>query len=112
MCIAAVLTGTKKKKEDECIPDKLVMSLCLSLCLNIIVLGLHQAFVYGALTGWLMLPILWAIYNAIPPLLFFGMVFIPDTDSFHNMCFWLQLLSMGSGLGAVVCLWFVVPVVY
>jgi hypothetical protein len=41
----------KAKKEDECIPDKLVMSLCLSLCLNTIVLGLHQAYVRGALTG-------------------------------------------------------------
>jgi hypothetical protein len=106
------LAGAKKKKEDECIPDKLVMSLYLSLCLNTIVLGLHQAYVRGALTGWVMLPILWAIYNAIPPVLFFGYVFFPDTDSFHNMCFWLQLVSMASALGAIVCLWFVMPVVY
>lgn len=88
------------------------MSLCLSLCLNTIVLGLHQAYTRGGLTGWLMVPIFWAVYNAIPPLLFFGFVFNQGTDAFHNMCFWLQLLSIGSGLGAVVSLWFVVPVVY
>jgi hypothetical protein len=39
-------------------------------------------------------------------------VFFPGTDSLHNLCFWLQLVNMASGLGAVVCLWFVVPVVY
>jgi hypothetical protein len=31
-----------QKKEDECIPDKLFMALCLSLCVNTLVLGLHQ----------------------------------------------------------------------
>jgi hypothetical protein len=37
----AVCTGPQKK-EDECIPDKLFMALCLSLCVNTLVLGLHQ----------------------------------------------------------------------
>lgn len=106
------LAGAKKQKEDECIPDKLVMSLVMSLCLNTIVLGLHQAYVRGALTGWLMLPIIWAVYNCIPPVLFWGNVLFPGTSGFHNLCFWLQLASMASGLAAVVCLWFVIPVVY
>uniref|UniRef100_A0A383V9F4 Glycosyltransferase 2-like domain-containing protein n=1 Tax=Tetradesmus obliquus TaxID=3088 RepID=A0A383V9F4_TETOB len=100
-----------QKKEDECIPDKLFMALCLSLCANTLVLGLHQVYVYQALTAWLALPMLWALYNAVPPLLFFGSLFL-SSDGLHNMCFWMQFVSMLSGLGAVVCLWFVVPVVY
>eukprot|EP00879_Flechtneria_rotunda_P011197 GHRR01011695.1.p1 GENE.GHRR01011695.1~~GHRR01011695.1.p1 ORF type:complete len:695 (+),score=198.24 GHRR01011695.1:342-2426(+) len=100
-----------QKKEDECIPDKIFMFLCLSLCINTLVLGLHQVFVFKALRAWLALPMLWAIYNAVPPILFFGSLFA-STDNLHNMCFWLQWISMGSGLGAVLCLWFVVPVVY
>jgi hypothetical protein len=54
---------------------------------------------------------LWAIYNAVPPCLFFGYLFA-STDTLHNMCFWLQLVQMLCGLGAVVCLWFVAPVAY
>jgi hypothetical protein len=70
-----------------------------------------QVYVYKALTAWLALPMLWALYNAVPPMLFFGSLFL-STDSLHNMCFWMQFVSMLSGLGAAVCLWFVVPVVY
>jgi hypothetical protein len=29
-------------QEDECIADKLVMALCLSVCVNTMVLGLHE----------------------------------------------------------------------
>jgi hypothetical protein len=108
----AAAAAKKKEKEEAVIPDKLVMSLCLSLCLHTIVLGLHQGYVQGRLTGWLLLPMLWATYNAVPPVLFFGYVFAQDSQLFVNLCFWLQLVSMASALAAIVCLWFVVPVVY
>eukprot|EP00775_Hariotina_reticulata_P006654 gene6654-6879_t len=100
-----------QKAEDECIPDKIFMFLCLSICLNTLCLGLHQVYVFRTLTAWLCLPMLWAIYNAVPPCLFFGYLFA-STDTLHNMCFWLQLVQMLCGLGAVGCLWFVAPVVY
>ena len=101
----------KQKKEDECIPDKLMHFLYLSICINTLVLGLHQVYVFKALTAWLALPMLWAIYNAIPPVLFFGYLFA-SSDGLQNLCFWLNLLSILSGLGAVVCLWFVQPNAY
>lgn len=63
------------------------MFLCLSLCINTLVLGLHQVYVYRTLAAWLALPMLWAIYNAIPPILFFSYLFL-STDNLHNMCFW------------------------
>lgn len=51
--------------------------------------------------------------NAVPPLLFFGYVFLkPGSPAFHNACFYLHLASVTASLGAVVCLWFVAPVVY
>lgn len=40
------------------------MFLCLSICLNTLVLGLHQVIVLGKFTAWLALPMLWAINNA------------------------------------------------
>jgi hypothetical protein len=72
---------------------------------------LLQVYVYKALTAWLALPMLWALYNAVPPVLFFGSLFL-SSDSLQNMCFWMQFVSMLSALGAIVSLWFVVPVVY
>jgi hypothetical protein len=39
---AATAAAGPQKKEDECVPDKLFMALCLSLCVNTLVLGLHQ----------------------------------------------------------------------
>jgi hypothetical protein len=49
----------------------------------------------------------------VPPLLFFGYVFLkPGSPAFHNACFYLHLASVTASLGAVVCLWFVAPVVY
>jgi hypothetical protein len=31
-----------QRKEDDCVPEKLVMFLCLSTCMNTLVLGLRQ----------------------------------------------------------------------
>lgn len=100
-----------RKKEDDCIPDKIVMFICLSICINTIILGLHQVFVFKGMTAWLALPVLWSIYNSIPPILFFAHEF-DSSDAMENLCFWLQLLSMLSGLGAIVALWFVAPIPY
>jgi hypothetical protein len=61
-----------QRKEDDCIPEKLVMFLCLSVCMNTLVLGLRQVFVAKTLTAWIALPCLWAVYNAVPPVLFFS----------------------------------------
>lgn len=49
----------KPKREDDCIPDKLVMFVMLNICINTLVLGLRQVFVARTLTGWIALPCLW-----------------------------------------------------
>ena len=48
-----------QKKEEDCIPEKLFMAACLSICINTLVLGLRQVFVLKTVTGWLALPCLW-----------------------------------------------------
>lgn len=64
LCLCCWPPAGPKKKEDDCIPDKIFMFLCLSICLNAVVLGLHQVIVIGKFTAWLALPMLWAINNA------------------------------------------------
>lgn len=101
----------KQKKEEDCIPDKVMHMLYMSICTNTLILGLHQVFVIKRLTAWLALPMLWSLYNMVPPVLFFGHITL-STNGQHNLCFWLNILQMLCGLGAIVCLWFVVPIVY
>jgi hypothetical protein len=51
----------------------------------------------------------WAGYNAIPPLIFFIYTFTvhPSEDrSLELSCFWLRHLHTLLGMGAMVCLWF------
>lgn len=85
--------------------------LCLSICMHTIVLGLHEVFVLRSFTAWLALPCLWAVYNSVPPLLFFGFVF-GSTGFFQILCFWAQVVQTLAGLGAVVMLWFIKPTPY
>ena len=70
------------------------------------VLGLRQVYVSRALTAWIALPCLWAISNAVPPVLFFSFV-LGSTNFLAIMAFWAQLASTLAGLGAVVCLFFI-----
>ncbi|KAI8463876.1 MAG: nucleotide-diphospho-sugar transferase [Monoraphidium minutum] len=80
-----------QKKEEDCIPDKLVMFVCLNLCINTLVLALRQVYVLRTLT---------------PSILFFTFV-IGSTSTLQIVAFWMQIVSMLSGLGAVVALWFI-----
>lgn len=84
------------------------MFVCLNICINTLVLGLHQVFVMRTLTAWIALPCLWAIYNAVPPVLFFSFV-LGSTNFLQIMAFWMQLVSTLSGIGALICLWFIAP---
>ncbi len=87
------------------------MFLCLSLSLNTIMLGIHEAYTLGAFSAWLALPMIWAIYNAIPPLLFFAYAFA-STKFMEHACFWAQGVSTLAGLGAIIVLFFINPTPY
>lgn len=103
-------TAARASGADGCVTEKVWMFFALSICLNTLVLGVHEAIRGRGISAWLALPCLWAVYNAVPPLLFFVYNFTSG-DALHNACFWLQLGQMLSGLGAVVALWFVESVV-
>lgn len=56
-------------------------------------------------TAWIMVPIFWAIYNAIPPLLFFGCVCVHWVSGLLLVCcaypsVGLGVWSLGVGGGA------------
>ena len=51
----------KPKREDECIPDKLVMAAVLSVCVNTLILGVRRAVELGAVTAGIALPCLWCV---------------------------------------------------
>ena len=90
--------------------EKVVTFFYLSICINTLVLGLRQVFVLRMVNAWLGLPILWAVYNAVPPLLFF-IFLLGSSKALQIWAFWLQLVSMLSGLGAIVLLFFIKPIV-
>ncbi len=54
------------------LPLQVFMFVCLTISLFSILLASHQAFIDRQATAWLALPVAWAVYNAVPPLLFFG----------------------------------------
>jgi hypothetical protein len=104
---AAKAAAVTQKSEDDCIPEKLTMFACLTICINTLVLALRQVFVARRVTAWIMLPTLWCVYNSVPPLLFFSFV-LGSSKFLQIMTFWMQLVSIASGVGAMVCLWFIV----
>jgi hypothetical protein len=55
------------------------------------------------------LPMVWAAYNAVPPLIFFVYIFAvnPSEDrALELSCFWLRHISTLLAIGALLCLWF------
>jgi hypothetical protein len=46
----------------------------------------------------------------VPPILFFVFV-LSSVKAQQIWCFWMQLIQTLSGLGAIVCLFFIKPVV-
>lgn len=82
------------------------MSIGLHVCSATLALGLRRAVAQRALTGSVALPCFWALYNAVPQVLFFVHV-LGSRRSASLAAFWLQPASMLAGVGAVVALWFV-----
>ncbi|GBF89253.1 six-hairpin glycosidase [Raphidocelis subcapitata] len=96
----------KQKKEDACTFEKLYMGACLSVATNTLILALRQVFVAKTLTAWIALPALWAVYNAVPSILFYTYL-MGSTRTLQIMAFWMQAVNLLAGAGAVVALFFI-----
>jgi hypothetical protein len=62
-------------------------------------------YLAGRVQAHMVLPMLWAAYNAFPSIIFFIALFA-DNRTLEIVCFWAHYLSSGCALGAMVCLWF------
>jgi hypothetical protein len=98
----------KKRTEEDTLTEKCVFFAWAVCCCCTITLALHNVILTKAF-GWATaLTVCWAVYNAIPPVLFFLSIWASTTTM--TICvFWLQVASMGASAIAVVSLWFVTP---
>jgi hypothetical protein len=78
----------------------------MSVAVNTLVLALRQVFVMKTLTAWIALPALWAVYNAVPSILFYTSL-MGSTRTLQIMAFWMQAANILAGAGAVVALFFI-----
>lgn len=64
-----------------------------------------QVFTSGRLDVYILVPMLWALYNAIPPLLFF-VYFFTKGKVLQGLCSFMQVLGviLAAGEGCGLCL--------
>ncbi len=80
-------------------------SICSQICFATIVLGWHEMYVAGRVQAHMVLPMLWAAYNATPACIFFIYLFA-SPRTLEIVCFFAHYLSSGCAIGAMICLWF------
>lgn len=96
----------KKRTEEDTLTEKCVFFAWAVCCCCTITLALHTVIIERAF-GWATaLTVCWAVYNAIPPVLFFLSIWA-STQTMTICVFWLQVASMAASAMAVVSLWFV-----